>query len=192
MAYDNERQSRFGSGMGVGAGMGSSFGYDDLGAEDPLDRKYLRRNIKQYKTLKPYAKKGGFKKLRGKNAAQIERLAVKAVLQKNKVKRKKLNRRVNRKKYGTAATQKAKSLLSQGYGRRVLGQHAQGEQIKDIPLGTKKYGRKVRRAMQHITKVRRNRAIMKTPLMMAKGYDLRMGHISLPQAKRRNYWRKKK
>jgi hypothetical protein len=184
MTFDpTQREGRFGSGSG-GVGMGSDFGFDDVAQNDPLNKKYIRRNLREYQSLKKFGKKGGLKKLAGRNTAQLERLAVQAVLKKNKVKRRKLNTKVKRSAHSKRALRIAKKKLRQGYDIRRKGQ--QGKSIGSIK------NKKVRKAAKHIANIRRNRAIMKTPLMAGQGYNIRMGHTSLRTARKRNYWRKKK
>lgn len=182
MTYDPaDRQGRFTSGAS-GVGMGSDFGYDDVGRHDPLNKKFIRRNLREYRNLKKFGKKGGLKKLKNKNQTQLERLAVQAILKKNKVKRRKLNTKVNRKRHRKVHLRKAKAKLRAGYDIRKMGQT--GKSIGSIK------NRKVQKAARHLANIRRNRVINKTPILAGKGYDLKMGHMSLKRARRKNFWRK--
>jgi len=157
--------SRFSSGYSQS---GVEQGYQDV-QNDPINKAFVRRNIKQYKTLKKYAKKGGLSKLANKNYAQLERMAARAVLKKNKVKRRKLRTKGVQAKYGAKVTNRARKKISQGYGvkDRKLGQI--GKSVNQIK------NKKVRRAAKMQVQVRRNRRIMKTKVMAGKGYDIKKG-----------------
>ena len=163
---------------------GSDFGFDEAMRDDPLNKKFVQRNLKEYKTLRKFSKKGGLKKLRKMNYAQMERLATRAVLNKNNVKRRKLRTSLNKKKFKQRHLNIARRKIDKkGFDVRRLGQ--QGKDVDDIKW------KQVRKAAKHIIQTRRNRAIMKTPIWSGKGIDIKRGHITLRQAKRANYWRSK-
>lgn len=163
---------------------GSDFGFDEAMRDDPLNRKFVQRNLKEYKTLRGLTKKNGLKKLRKMNYAQMERMAARAVLTKNNVKRRKLATSLNRKKHNARAIRIARRKIDKkGFDVRRLGQ--QGPDVDDLK------SKKVRAAAKHIIQIRRNRAIMKTPIWSGKGIDIKRGHITLQQAKKANYWRRK-
>jgi hypothetical protein len=187
--YQSPRANRFGGNVysqyDIASGM-------ELAQDTGIDRAFVKRNLRPYaKKYKPIRRaiKTNFRSLKGKNYAQLERIATMAVIKKAGVKRRKLRTKVNRRKLKRVAGGKrniriARRKLQQGYDIRKLGQ--QGLNIQDIK------NKKVRAAARHLQNVRKNRAITKTPLRAGKGYDIRAGHISVGQARAANYWRKPK
>ena len=165
-------------------------GMEDSGSD--ITRAFVKRNLRSYgKKYKPIRRaiKTNFRSLKGKNYAQLERMATMAVIKKAGVKRRKLRTKINRRKLlrgkGTKRhIRMARQKIRQGYDIRKLGQT--GKNIQDIK------NKRVRKAARHLQNVRKNRAIMKTPLAKGKGYDIRAGHISVKQARQANYWRRAK
>lgn len=160
------RQNRFAS-QPVGSGV--ERGFEDAVRDDPINKGFIRRNLGQFGTLKKFAKKGGLAKLRGKNFAQLERMAVRAVLKKNKVKRRKLKTGGLKKKYGAGLLRKARKKTRQGVDIRDRSLGQRGKDVSSIK------NKKVRKATKSLIRVRRNRRIMKTKLLAGKGYDIHKG-----------------
>jgi hypothetical protein len=141
--------------------------------KDPLNRGFVIRNLKPYKSLRKFASPKGLRKLRGMDFQRFENMAARAVLQDAGVKRRKLDTKING--FGQPALQRARSKLSQGYDRRFLGQ--EGPDVKSIQ------NTRTRQAAKEIINVRRNRAITRTNPYKGKGYDIMRGHRKLPSAK---------
>lgn len=150
-------------------------GYGSAVRDDPVNKGLVRRNLRDYKSLRKFAKPGQLSRLRGKTDAQLEKMAVRAVIRKNDVQKRKLRTNVNRKQYGKPLLQRAQKKLNQGYDIRRLGQ--QGADVKDIA------NPRLRRATKHLSNIQRNRKIMSTKIMAGRGYDIRMGHEAGPTAK---------
>lgn len=165
------RQNRFReapSGGGVEGGL-----RDASQTKDGFNKAFVHRNLKPFKTLKPFTRtkgKGknrkfvGLKKLGGKNTAQLENLAAKAVLKKGKVKSKKLNTTVNTSKFGRKALKKADAKLASTSKSFAPGSTA----------GIK--NKRVRRAANHLRQIRRNQRVNKTRVGSAKAYDIFKGY----------------
>jgi hypothetical protein len=152
-----------------------------------VTRKDVKRAINPYRKHSKQVKralKSNFRSLKGKNYAQLERIATMAVIKRAGVKRRKLRTKINRNKVKRRFVRRGRQKLRAGYDIRKLGQS--GKNIQDIK------NVKVRAAARHIANLRRNRAITKTPLAKGKGYDIRAGHISPGEARRANYWRRPK
>ena len=160
------RQNRFSQSSYAQSGIEA--GYGDVN-QDPLNNKMIRTNIREYKTLKKFGKKGGLRKLANKNYAQLEKMAVRAVLKKNKVKRRKLKTKGVQAKYGARVTRIARKRISQGYSIRDRSLGQQGKSVSAIK------NKKVRKAAKMQVRVRRNRRINRTKLMAGKGYDISKG-----------------
>lgn len=126
--------------------------------QDTLNKKYIARNIKPYKSLKKYGSVKGLKGLKNKNYAQLERMASIAVLRKSGVKRQKLRTSPNRSKFKPNQIKRARTALG---ANRAVGS------IQN---------KKVRKAARHLTQVRRNRRVMKTNIFSGKGYDIWKGY----------------
>lgn len=122
---------------------------------DPTDvtKKYIKRNLKPYKVLrkrKLHKKLGGLKRM---NDGRLERLAVRAVLKKHHVKRRKLNRSISD-KYRPKQIRRAK------------------RRLRAKPLTWKPKSK----AVKHVQRVKQNRRIMRTNIWKGKGYDIRKGY----------------
>lgn len=140
-----EREGRFrdsAPGSGVLGGLRSST------EQDPFNKAFIARNMKQYKVLKKggLGTKKGLKKLRKIDDTQLEALMAKAVLKKHGHKPKKLPTKFNTKKFNI---KRAKA---------VMAKRAAGETVK------KQYLRQTRAARLHITRIRANRVTMGTPV----------------------------
>lgn len=123
--------------------------------DDFMTKGYIKRNIKPYKLLRKKGYTRKLLKLRKTNESTLERQAIKAVLQKHNIKRRKLNTRMPTKKYGQ---QKVNTLKAR---------------VRAKPKTWKprsKAGVRVKRTMQ-------NRRIMKTNIWKGIGYDIRKGYI---------------
>lgn len=131
---------------------------------DTMDKKFVTRNLKPYKTLRKFTKKGGLKKLKGKNFAELEGMAAKAVLKKGKIKSKPLDATVNKAKFKKKVMRRAKRRLS-----NIAQAYRPGSTsvIKN---------KKVRRAANHLRQIRRNRRVNKTPVGSAAAYDIYKGY----------------
>ena len=92
---NTERQGRF---QDYSKGDSLSKGYRDIG-NDPLDKKFMKRQFESYPVLKKGGLDKGLGQLRNYNDTQLEAMAAKAVLSKAKVERKKLPKQLNRAKY---------------------------------------------------------------------------------------------
>jgi hypothetical protein len=149
---------------------GIAAGLQESSTLDPFNKKFIRRNLKPYKGLKKFAKKGGLKGLRGKNTAQLESMAAKAVLKKNKVKSKPLSTKVRK---GQGKGQFTGKQLRRA--RRHLKR--QGPE-NDFQAGSNKYIKRkgVRRAANHLRQIRRNRRVNKTPVGSKRAYDIYKGY----------------
>lgn len=173
----NPRQNRFSSQGGAGytsnvlSGYPGGAGKDALA--DPIDKAFVRRNLKPYKSLRQFSTKKGLGKLQGKTDVQLERMATKAVIQEAGVKKRKLRTNVNRKKYGKNVLNRAKGKIQEGYGVRKLGQP--GLNANEIR------NKKLRQATKHLIHVKRNRRVMSTNIWKGQGYDIKVGHIQGPK-----------
>lgn len=144
MPDQTDRRGRFsdpGRGTGLLTGLQSATSLPDV-----FTGKDIKRN------LKPFKKFGAPQKLRAyghKTDTQLENIAANAIvrrgLKRGTIKRRKLDTKLNRKKYGTKRLQWAKRLMAQD--------HPRAQALK-----------KSRAVRQHIRRVRRNREAMKTPL----------------------------
>ncbi len=150
----------------LGQSSGVQQGFKDATIHDPLDKKFVIRNLKPFKTLSRFASTKGLKKLKHKNTSQLERLSARAVLKKAKIKSSPLDTSVNRKKFKPKAITKArKALKAIGPGAFRPGSTA----------GIK--NKRVRRAANHLRQIRRNRRVNKTPVGSVKAYDIFKGYI---------------
>jgi hypothetical protein len=161
-----QRESRFSS---VGSQSGVQSGFQESSNQpDTLNKKFVKRNLKPYKSLKRYAKPGGLKKLKHKNYAQLERMAAKAVIKKAKVKSKPLNTKINRKKHSSGALKKGKKVLAA----------AGSENFRpgSLRAGLRGRPKKVKRAAMHLQQLRRNRRVNKTNPGNPRAYDIYKGY----------------
>jgi len=158
---DPTRTSRFSTAeqSGVEAGLQQS------GQPDTLNKKFIARNIKPYKTLKRFSTVKGLRGLRGKHMGQLERIAAKAVLKKNKVKSSPLNTKVKTGKYKPVQLRRA---------RRQLKRIGSESYRPGSTSGIKNKG--VRRAANHLRQIRRNRVVNKTKIGDPKAYDIFKGY----------------
>jgi len=151
---------------------GVESGYEDVTGKE-FNRGYIKRNLRSYaKTSQPIRRaiKTDFRSIKGKNYAQLERMATMAVIKRAGVKRRKLRTRINRQNFKPSEIQAARRKMAQGYDirDRSLGQRGLG--IGQIQ------GKRVRRATAHLARVRRARRVMKSPLWKGRGYDIWKGH----------------
>jgi len=162
-----DRTRRFQASLSEPSGVEA--GYRQATDKDPLNKNFVRRNLRSYKTLKRFGKRGGLDKLRTRNMARLEQLAVAAVLKKNKVKRRKL-KTTRSKRYGANQYKRARKKIREGYDIRYKRFGQQGLNVKDIK------NKRIRKATTHLVNIRRNRRINKTKLWKGVGYDIRVGH----------------
>jgi hypothetical protein len=130
-------------------------GYKDVTNTD-VTKKYLKRNLKPYQHLRKQKLHKNLKKLRGWSDKKIENQAVRAVLKKHGVKRRKLNRKFNHKKYNKKQIRRA---------RKNVMAH------KSNPRWKAKS-----KVARHVQNVMKNRRIMKTSIWSRKGYDIKKGY----------------
>lgn len=165
MAY--ERENPFSS---VSPASGVETGYEDAVRHDPLNKKFIARNLKPYKTLRKFSTPKGMKGLKNKNYAQLERMAVRAVLTKNKVKRRTLSNKLDRDRYSPRLLQRARQKTRAGYDIRDRSKGQLGKSTGMIQ------NKQVRKATKHLITIRRNRQINKTGLYQGLGYDIMKGY----------------
>ena len=139
---------------------------------DPLNKKYIARNIKPYKSLKRFSTPKGLKGLKNKNYAQLERLAAIAVLKKAGVKKRKLKVKLTPKQFSASQVKRARAELK-GRDPETMQDAPKRRGLNDIK------NLKVRRAARHLTTVRRNRKVMKTNIYKGRGYDISKGHVKV-------------
>lgn len=153
MTYERiQRQGRF---TDVDPGSGVVQGYRDAVAQDPFNKKFIARNLKQYGTLKKagLGNKKGLRKLRGMSDTQLERIAAKAVIQKAGIKRRKLPTSYNRRKHNIK------------WAKNVIARRQAGQSVRKQTL------QRTKAARQHVHRINRNRRIMKSPLFKTpKGF----------------------
>jgi hypothetical protein len=152
MAQDKtQREGRF---QDFSKGEGIYKGYQDSVKEDPFDKKFLKRTFKEYDVLKKGKLHKNLQPLRDMNDQQLESLAAKAVIERSDYKPKKLNRRLNDKKYNIK------------WAKKVMARKQAGQTVRKQAL------KRTKAARAHILRVRRNRRVMKTPLYphLPKGY----------------------
>lgn len=150
------------------------------------DKGTVRRNLKEYKVLKQYGRKGGMAGLKGMSDAAIEKKAVRAVLKDNGIKQQKLRTNVNRKQFNLPVLQKAQQKLKAGYDVRQGVGPAKGVNFGKPGLDVADIKNpKLRKATQHLAMVQRNRRIMSTNVWKGKGYDIQQGHIQGPTAQKK-------
>jgi hypothetical protein len=157
----NPRQGRFSTveQSGVEAGLQES------GQQDPLNKKFIARNLKPFKTLKRFATVKGLRKLKGKHMGQLERIAAQAVIKKAKVKSKPLNTKVNTKKHKPRHIRQARRQL-----KRIGPDSFRAGSTSGIK------NKRVRRAANHLRQIRRNRAVNRTKVGDPRAYDIFKGY----------------
>jgi hypothetical protein len=165
MTLEPTRQNRF---TDPSQTSGVEAGFRDAVQNDTINKKFIRRNIRPYKTLRRFSKKGGLRKLRNKNMQQLESFAARAVLSKAKVKTKKLDTTVNR---GKGKGQHRPQSLRRA--RRILARTPNAHAPGALP---KIQNKRVRRATIHLRQIRRNRRVMKQPKYSAQAYDIWKGY----------------
>ena len=130
---------------------------------DPLDNKFVRRNIKPFKTLKKFSQKGGLKGLKKQNTEQLENKAAKAVITKKKIKSAPLNTKINKNRYKPKAIKRAKKRLGK------IDQSFKPGSTRAIK------NKRVRRAANHLRELARNRRVNKTKVGSKKAYGIWKG-----------------
>ena len=118
-----------------------------------ITKKYIKRNLKPYKTLRKKKYHIRLKKLKNLSENRIEALAIKSVMKKHGIERRKLNRKFDD-KYKPKKIRRAKRRLARK------------------PLTWKPKSKVVR----HVQRVQQNRRIMRTNIWAGKGYDIRKGY----------------
>jgi hypothetical protein len=139
---NTERDGRF---QDYSKGDSLAKGYRDIG-NDPLDKKFMKRNFAEYGVLKKGGLDKGLKQLRNYNDVQLESMAAKAVLSKAKIERKKLPKQLNKAKYNIK------------WAKKVMAKRAAGKTVRRQAL------KRTKAARRHILTIRRNRRLEKTPL----------------------------
>jgi hypothetical protein len=160
-----EREGRFST---AGEASGFAAGLHEASTIDPLNKKFIRRNLKPYKNLRKFSTKKGLRGLRGKNTQQLENLAARAVLLKHKVKSKPLTTKVRQGKGKGKHT-----------GRSLRKARRKLRNIDDSfrPGSTKSISnKKIRRAANHLRQLRRNRRVNRTRVGSPKAYDIYKGY----------------
>lgn len=144
---------------------GVEAGLRQASQRDTINKKFVARNLRPYRSLRQFSSVKGLKKLRGKNMAQLENIAARAVLKKAKVKSKPLNTKINRKRFKPRKIQAGRRAL------RAIGSDS------FRPGSTKGITNKsVRRAANHLRQLRRNRAVNRTRVGSVKAYDIYKGY----------------
>lgn len=143
MTDRTDRQGRF---QDYQRGDAIQKGYRDAVADDPFDKKFMKRQFKSYDVLKKGGLHKNLKKLTRYNDVQLEALAAKAVLEKADVKKRKMNTKLNHAKYNIK------------WAKKVMAKRAAGQTVRRQSL------KKTKAARRHILNVRRNRRLAKTPL----------------------------
>lgn len=140
-----QREGRF---TDTERGGGIVQGYRDAVREDPFNKGFIARNLRQYGTLKRagVGTKKGLKKLKGLSDTQMENIAAKAVLKKAKVKTRRLPTRYNRKKHNVK------------WAKKVMARRQQGLPVKKRAL------KRTKLARAHVRRIDRNRQVMKKPI----------------------------
>ena len=161
-----EREGRFST---AGEASGFAAGLGEASRLDPLNKKFIRRNLKPYKNLKKFSKKGGLRGLRGKSTAKLEQMAARAVLKKNKIKSKgplttKVKQGQGKGKHTGRSLRKARRKL------RTTEESFRPGSTSNIT------NKKVRRAANHLRQIRRNKRVNRTKVGSSKAYDIYKGY----------------
>lgn len=175
-----QRENRF------TAGNPADVGYSAIADKAEASKGKIRRNLKSFKNLKKYGKKGGLKALTGLSDKQIERKATRAVLADHNVQQKKLRTNVNRKKYSKPLLQRAQQKINQGYDiTKGVGINKGANYGRPGPDVDQIRNQKLRAATKHLVTVQRNRRVMSTNIYKGKGYDIQQGHTQGPTPAKR-------